>query len=367
MPSHNNQAVIAAAGSRKTQYIVDNALAAPADERVLITTYTTANCEEITRRICKANGYVPSNITVLGWFAFLMNQAARPYQATITGEIDYARSLNFKGQHPFGVPRRWPLRYYFDSNADFYRNGVAEFAFYANQETNGRVIRRLEGLYEKIYIDEFQDLAAYDLKLLELLFDSKIGIEIVGDPRQQTYATNNNNKNSRYRGQAMRWLNEHADKCEIEPRAESWRCNQEICDWADALYPDLPPTTSRNLERTGHDGIVFLTPSQVPAYVETHHPTILRWDKRNTTLGLASRNMKGAKGCTFDRVLIFPTKTMCKYLEHRDPSDLRSLSALYVAVTRARFSAALVVEQKKSANSMLTLFDDAPYILGKTG
>ena len=79
----------------------------------------------------------------------------------------------------------------------------------------------------------------------------------------------------------------------------------------------------------------------------------------------ASRNMRGAKGCTFDRVLIFPTKTTSKYLEHRDPSDLHSLSALYVAVTRARFSAAFVVEQKEPANSMPTLFDDAPYIFRK--
>jgi hypothetical protein len=357
---------MAAAGSRKTQYIIDEALAAPVGQRLLITTYTTANCDQIIHRICEANGYVPPNVRVQGWLSFLINQAARPYQSALTGQIDYVRSLNFKANRPPKVARANWQYYYFDGKGDFRPEGIAEFACHADQATGGRVIRRLEGLYDKIYIDEFQDLAGYDLDFLDLLFDSKIEIMIVGDPRQDTYATSQNRKNKHYRGQRMfNWLNERSAKCKVEPRTESWRCNQEICDWADALYPDLPPTTSRNLERTGHDGVFFLTQREVPAYVDAYRPTILRWDKTDNTLGLAARNMRGTKGCTFARVLIFPTKTMCKYLERRDRSDLGSLSALYVAVTRARFSVAFVVDRKEPANSMPTLFDDAPYIFRK--
>jgi DNA helicase II / ATP-dependent DNA helicase PcrA len=368
MPSptnRTNRAIIAAAGSRKTQYIIDEVLAASASSRVLITTYTTANCEQIVSRICEANGYRPPNVDVLGWFAFLMNQAARPYQSAITGKIDYAKALNFKGKHLVGVPRRWPLRYYFDGNADFYRDGVAEFAVHANQAADGRVIRRLEALYNGIYIDEFQDLAGYDLNFLELLFASKIEVTIVGDPRQQILTTNNHNKNSRYRGQAIRWLNEQLATCEIEYRTKSWRCNQEICDWADDLYPELPRTVSQNLERTGHDGVFPLLRHEVPAYVETYQPTILRWDKTKDTLGLPARNMKGTKGCTFNRVLIFPTGTMREYLKHRDPSALNSLSELYVAITRARYSVAIVVDSQNVAAGQQSLFDDTPYMLPK--
>ena len=51
MPSPNNRAIIAAAGSRKTQYMIDEALAAPPDQRVLITTYTRENCDQIIRRL----------------------------------------------------------------------------------------------------------------------------------------------------------------------------------------------------------------------------------------------------------------------------------------------------------------------------
>lgn len=306
-PSANNRAIIAAAGSRKTQLVIDEALAASADQRILITTYTRENCDQIIGRLCRANGCMPPNVSVLGWFAFLINQAARPYQSAVTGKIDYARSLNFKGSRFRLTPRARPLEYYFDSNADFYRDGVAEFAVHTNKTTGGRVIRRLEALYDKLYIDELQDLAGYDLEFLDLLFVSRIEVTVVGDPRQHTYVTNQARKNKNYCGHAIvDWLNRRSVDCPIEHRTESWRCNQEICDWADALYPELPRTVSRNLARTGHDGIFLLAAEDVPAYVEKYRPTVLRWNRSANTLGLEARNIKASKGCTFDRVLIFP-------------------------------------------------------------
>jgi hypothetical protein len=54
-------------------------------------------------------------------------------------------------------------------------------------------------------------------------------------------------------------------------------------------------------------------------------------------------NFGVAKGSTFERVLIFPTEPILKYLEDREPAALKSPEDLYVAVTRARFSVAFVV------------------------
>ena len=106
-PSPSNRAVIAAAGSRKTQFIIDEALAAPPDRRILITTYTRENCEQISRRLQQANGCIPPNVQVLSWFGFLMNQAARPYQSAVIGRIDYAGSLNFKGSANRGARKSY--------------------------------------------------------------------------------------------------------------------------------------------------------------------------------------------------------------------------------------------------------------------
>jgi DNA helicase-2/ATP-dependent DNA helicase PcrA len=54
------------------------------------------------------------------------------------------------------------------------------------------------------------------------------------------------------------------------------------------------------------------------------------------------RPIRYSEGSTYDRVLIFPTKPIREYLEDRDPAKLKRPEALYVAVTRARYSVAFV-------------------------
>ena len=70
--------------------------------------------------------------------------------------------------------------------------------------------------------------------------------------------------------------------------------------------------------------------------------TILRHDKTVDTMGHPALNIGIAKGSTFDRVLIFPTRPMLTYLKDGDPSKLKAPEKLYVAATRARFSVAFV-------------------------
>jgi ATP-dependent DNA helicase UvrD/PcrA len=349
MPSPSNLAVVAAAGSGKTEFIIGRALEVPAGQRVLITTYTRENCGQIFGRIQTASGCKPPHVSVQGWFSFLINQAARPYQSSVTGQIDFARALNLKANRPQGIARANWRNYYFAPSGDFRPEGVSEFACRANEATGGRVITRLEALYNEIYIDEFQDLAGYDLEFLDLLFASNIRVTAVGDPRQHTYSTNRSPKNKRYKGHAMLdWLQRRAGVCAIENRTESWRCNQSICDWADALYPELPKTSSRNQMYTGHDEVVLLAQDDVPTYVEKFSPTVLRWNRRTDTLGLPAMNIGMSKGTTFDRVLIFPTKPMLQYIKSGNPDILAAREHLYVAVTRARHSVAFVVSRKEA-------------------
>ena len=78
-------------------------------------------------------------------------------------------------------------------------------------------------------------------------------------------------------------------------------------------------------------------------YFDTHRPVVLRDSKRTSTLGYPAINIGVAKGSTFDRVLIFPTKPMKQYLADGDPSKLKAPERLYVAVTRARHSATFVI------------------------
>lgn len=101
MQSHNNLAILAAAGSHKTQHIVDCVLA-DTSQRILVTTYTTENMQQLVNRISAGTGVLPKHVTVLTWFTFLLNQCARPYQSAVLGEVGYLRGLNFVGSSATG-------------------------------------------------------------------------------------------------------------------------------------------------------------------------------------------------------------------------------------------------------------------------
>lgn len=337
-------AILAAAGSRKTEYVVESALAV-SDGRVLITTYTNENQRQIVQRIEKKTGYMPSHISVVGWFSFLIAQCAKPYQRAKVGEPLLINGLNFIGSR-FRFAKRSENRYFLDGNNDLYRDGVSDFVIAVNGNTNGAVIRRLENIYTHIFIDEVQDLVGYDLDVLDLLMASRIKLTLVGDPRQHTLSTSIVSRNKKYRGAGIKtWFEERACKCQLQTRDVSYRCNQTICDFADAIYPHMPKTTSVGVGETGHDGIFYISPKRAKEYLDEHREVVvLRHDKRANTLGIPAMNIGVSKGSTFDRVMIFPTKPMVEYLKKRDPAILKAPERLYVAVTRARFSVAFVVD-----------------------
>jgi hypothetical protein len=235
---------------------------------------------------------------------------------------------------------------YLNKGGDLYRDKVAEFVRDCNRASGGRVIRRLEGMYDALFIDELQDLAGADLDVLDDLFLSAIEVTIVGDPRQATFSTNRSLRNRGYRrSQIYRWIKERekTGKIVVAESNESLRCNQAICDFADSLFPDFPKTVSRNSNRTGHDGVFPVRKADVREYVTRYAPAILRYDKRAKTDGYAAINIGRCKGRTYDRVLVFPTSTMVKFYQTRDPSHAGDIAKLYVAVTRARFSVAFVL------------------------
>lgn len=344
MPS-NNVIVIAAAGARKTERIVETALA-DASKRTLIVTYTNENQREIIDRIQRKNGTIPANVQVMGWFTFLVNECARPFQRAVFGQPNHLRRLNFIGRKPKYAGKSSPA-YFFDSNRDIYRDGVSDFAVLANIKTGGSVIRRLQRAYDQILIDEVQDLTGYDLDFLELLLRSKIQITAVGDPRQFMLRTTNAIKNGKYCGVGIiEWFREREAVCRLEEQSYSYRCRKEICEFADGLFPGMPATESRNTDENDHVGIFVIGASQMVDYIEQYAPTVLTYDKTKDTQGFPGVNIGLSKGSTHDRVLIIPSGTMLQYVKDRDLAKFKEPEKLYVAVTRARFSATFVDPSK---------------------
>ena len=115
------------------------------------------------------------------------------------------------------------------------------------------------------------------------------------------------------------------------------------------MYPDMKPCDSAMNEKTEHDGIFWIEEKDVDSYMKIYNPIQLRHDRR-TKVNEKFRVMTfgSAKGLTFDRVLIYPTRPMLNWLsgKSKDMKD-ESLSKFYVAVTRAKYSVGFVYKTKK--------------------
>ena len=344
MPSAN-RIILASAGSGKTTTIVSES-ARERGVRSALVTYTNNSEAELRIKANTIYGCVPPHLRTETWFGFLLKHLVRPYQrAAYSGRV---RGLAFVN----GTSARWTKeadtqRHYFERPGDIYVDKVSKFACKLIRETGGMPLRRLAQIVDRIYVDEAQDLAGYDLDLIEHLLDSEIEIVLVGDHRQATFKTNQSAKNSRFGKQRIidkftAW--EVAGSAKIEIHNHSYRCVQEICDAADKLFPGVRGTISRNDARTGHDGMFLVRQRDVGVYVEKFSPQALRYNRRTKNVPGVPYNFGEAKGMTFERVLIFPHKPLQTYCVTGKLEDAgRELPKIYVAMTRARQSVGIVV------------------------
>lgn len=353
----SNRLTIASAGSGKTQHIVESAIGnVKQGESVLITTYTEACEKEIREKLIAAcGGAIPSLITVQTWFSFLIQHGAKPYQlSSITGEIKGMLLVNGKSAIYVGE-KVSPTQHYLTSDGKIYSDKLAKFVVRCNEESKGKVFDRISRCFDNIYIDEVQDLAGYDLEILKDLFECDSEVVLVGDPRQATYSTNNSAKNKNFKkAEIVHFFAD--DKLEIDTDDKSltvnYRCSEGICAFSNTLYPDMSPASSGNEKVTGHDGIFLVEEGVVDSYLKEFNPVQLRDSKsKKVNEQYPVINFGKSKGLTFDRVLIYPTGPVVKWLRDNS-SDLTAVgrSKLYVALTRARSSVGIVLKKKDIAS-----------------
>ena len=357
----SSKLIIAAAGSGKTTFLVNQALSI-CDEKVLVTTFTEANEQEIKKKFIEINGCIPPNVTVQTWFSFLLQHGVRPYQSVIwdqaiTGlKLVNARSGlkgSWKGRPIYFGEKDIP-QYYFTKSMLIYSDKVAKFVCRANELTNGLVIDRLSRIYTHIFIDEVQDLAGYDLELVKLFLNSVSNTVMVGDPRQVTYHTHDEAKHNKYsEGRIEEFIRNECEGCTIEIDKEtlnvSFRNNKSICELANQVFSEYPACGFLDQISTDHDGVFLVNPGDVDSYLERYHPIQLR-DKKTVAVNsnYSVYNFGDSKGLTFNRVLIYPTKPMLNWLlDHKTELKFQSRSRLYVAITRARHSVGIVFDNKK--------------------
>lgn len=349
MPQPNSRLILAVAGSRKTQGLVDACKEADPAERILVLTYTRNNQTELSTRLAAHAGDHP-HIEVAGWFSFLLHHFVGPFLPLL---YPGARVEGFDfGSPPQAYVAADQWQRYFNERSEARRVHLPQLAMRINDAAASVCIQRLERIYDRIMIDEVQDLSGYDLEILKLLVASGIAVQMVGDVRQAIMATNERErKNKKYMFMKIwNWFQEQekAGRITIEQRGETWRCAQEIAAFADSLFAtdwDFTPTVSRNTERTGHDGMFIVAPEHADRYNDEFHPVLLRHSKASAQqyAHLNCMNIGDSKGLEWPHVLIYPTGPMKKFLTNASSLNDQQAARLYVAVTRARHSVAFIM------------------------
>ena len=351
-----NQAILAPAGGRKTQRIVEACSEGTPSCSRLVVTFTSDAQEILISRlhlVCSAD----STPEVLGWYGFLLRHIIRPYVNCLY-DIDEVAGLHFVTRKDPSTKASGKSRY-FDSSGHAYSTRISLLAMNIIKATKGAPIDRLERIYDEMYVDEIQDLTGNDLDILDRLLSSKIDMTLVGDIRQSLLATSRNDRrNLSYAGLNMiDWFRERADRgiLQLIEETVSWRCSQEIIDLADRVLPDgvFGATTSKasSAARGQHTGVWVVSREHAASYFTHYTPSVFRESVRTRIPdGIhGAINFGHCKGMTVEHALIFPTKTMIDFLSGKvDSLADKSAARLYVAITRAVYSVAIVVDNPEN-------------------
>jgi len=346
------RATLAVAGARKTQGIVEHCVRLPRERRILVLTYTHKNQCELEERFARYAGD-HLHIEVLGWFTFLLRHFAKPFFPCM---FPSERILGFNFD---GMPARMATgkARFIDKSGAAYRSELGRLAFELIAASHGVLMRRIEGIYDEILIDEVQDLSAYDWDIVDALLGSAVDLWVVGDIRQAVLSTNARSaKNRKYAyADAIHWFRsrEKQGRLALEQSAVTWRCHPKVAAFSDTIFDPswaFPSTVSKNEDTTDHDGVFLVRKEDVHAYVALYGPQSLRHSAASAkALPLEFLNFKVSKGATYLRVLIAPTAAITNFVRNGVVLEAVAASSFYVAVTRAQQSVAIILDDPGSS------------------
>lgn len=354
-----HQFVHACAGSGKTQHVIDHCSQSQSNVRRLIITLTLTGQDELEGRLQKNIDPSAPTLEVTGWYAFLTNHIVRPYlpllfpEQRVTGFMfdpgDARKSLRYKKKTD---PRR-----YFSETGMIYKDNLEELATGLIDKAGGLVENRLRLIYDEILIDEAQDISRSGLDVIaRLLHQDPVRCLLVGDSRQSlldsSFSSQKNRKADRQN--LMEWYREFekSGRLTIDEKAETYRFNQTIADFSDTIFPNrlgFSSTVSRMNDETSHDGVFLLAKEDLGNYIAEFNPTVLRhssssWRDQTEHNPITFGNSKGR---TYQRVIILATGAIQDFcLKGKELKD-KSACAFYVAVTRAQYSVAIVIDQSR--------------------
>lgn len=357
------QLLIACAGAGKTTKIVTESIQLTNNgKKVLIITYTHSNQKELIQKFKELKGTRNDLFIVKGWYSFILEDIIRPYQRCIISKRItgiYLNSQNphiHKGRNIAGRAEKIrnvynPL-HFLTSKHQAYTEFISKLACRIISESKVDISDRIQSIYDRIYLDETQDFAGWDFDLFKHLAKSKkLEIHAVGDFRQTIYHTSSSPKKPHESSDKLSAYKKMGFK--TKDLNECWRSIEPICKFADSIHlgQGYTPTISKidNQSIPSHNSVVYISPDHIDNYVSQFDPLILRYSSGSGKILEKYQNLMTfgeSKGLTADHVLVQPTQPILKFLKGEvNPFGDSSISQnkFYVAVTRARYSVAFIV------------------------
>lgn len=328
-------ALNAVAGAGKTTRIIETL---NLEDRFALITYTTANQEAIKKSVISKFGYIPSNISIFGYFEFIYSFCYMPIQNTYPN-----KGLSFE------IPSYWNKNLT-TPDGRVYSNKIAEHIL----KSNLPYLERINKYFDHLFIDEMQDFGSFDLDWMLSLSNTKISITLVGDFYQSTFVTSRKgNKNASIHSNYDNYKNKIIRAGFIfdeETLVKSYRCSNEVCKFIDENL-SIKIESSRHLEDDNTEVYFVSDKDQIEEIINNDLIKKLFYQK-HTSFKCNSDNWGTSKGLTFDDVCVVLNPTTAKNFKSKKLNELApsTLSKFYVACSRARGNLIFVEQSKISKN-----------------
>lgn len=305
----------AVAGAGKTKYLVDNL---NETENVVIITYTEKNQEELRKSIIKKFKYEPQNIHVFGVFEFLYGFCYVPLQ-----DKHGLEGLSFD-------PVGYYNRSYHTSDGRIYSSRLSKYIM----DKKLPYLERINRFFDRLFIDEVQDLTADDFDWVMTLSNLEIPVTLVGDYYQSTFSSSRRGN----KGKGIRSSYNNFKAAFVKngfvfddyTLLKSHRCSPSITSFIkDRLNIDME---SHNNQDTT---VKFIDDAETITKILENDSIIKLFYQDSKKYKIQSDNWGNVKGLTYEDVcVVLNATTLKKYPDKLYDLAPTTLSKFYVACTR---------------------------------
>lgn len=187
---------IAGAGAGKTfglaKTLIDHTKACTSHKKTFALTYTNTATAKIEQEIIKQHGFIPSNLYIQTVHSFLLNEIIYPFSSFTLGDVYNDTSIMSLPLPKYKNSLFARLRKMNVIHADNVYNiakqivdeTISKHSNKAKKAKVRRLLAILKSCFDKIFIDEVQDLDKDALRFFEVLGSNDIDMYMIGDPKQ---------------------------------------------------------------------------------------------------------------------------------------------------------------------------------------